>query len=874
MTRKINWLPVIIFLLFLGGTFACTDGVKSNPIIPGDSSEENELSDESTEDPYIEEEQEDEDEAVTPADEDDNTAETEDDSLDDTEEGVDTDATDTEENDAEEEEEIELTCDGVQPRNCFPPNGTPGESGYLCVGSQRVRYEHTFTAAPDCIPKCVLAGTEVCPGDCIDPGAGGAYCEEVPDEEVENDFEEEEFEDFDEEEIEIEAEEIESEGEGEEETEPEAEEIEVEEEIERDADETTWVCPIDVFDAEANNQYQSQASWIDPGEYEDLSICLSDIDWFSFEVGADKVVTVKITYTYSFGDLSLAVRDDSNSILLASNTTENFEEISYETTWASTAYVMVRGQGSGVRNLYSLYVTIEDPQQPDEEEFEEETWEDEEEEESEIELADVEEEEYVPACLDDPYEPSSLEDPAELHAGLFQDLILCEDDSDYYSIVLDDRDEVEVSFTSEMYGHIRICLIPVNPVQMRCFNQDTFEGSVSYTVPLNEGGQHIIYVTHRSLWTGWRSPYSINVHVTPYGGCTNDEYEPNNLPEDATTGLVDTAISLQFCPWDADIFSYHLDQGETIRADLTFQQEDGNIDLRLVNANGEEVKRSDSTSDNEVLVYTAETAGDYLLYAYILSNYATSGTLYVAKGFDAICAEDGYEDNDSTVQAIVMEQGTIEMTICPDDEDWLALDLADNEHVEAYIRYDVGDEPMITHFLNTSLFSVQNPISMDGGVYFDKVVNPGGRHYLKFAPPPITPREVAYSVEIKRCREDIYEDNDSSSRPTIAPMGVTSNLYICPEDEDWFAIPVSSSDWGGQLPRLTIYVTFIHAMGDLDIYLYDGYDNVILSSTSRSNNEHIIYDVEAFAYYYLQVVGANQEVGNEYELELWLSDSP
>ena len=870
MKREFYGLQPLFILLVLGLLAACSDDVKSNPILPGDGSEESETDLIDTEDGAETADEGEENDTVIPADEDEN-ADMDADILEEIETDDDADLDSEEEI---EEEEAEPNCDGVQPRNCFPPDGVPGESGYICVGSQLVRYEHSFSAPPDCIPKCLNAGVEACAGECVDPGGGGAYCEEVPDEEWEDDFEEEEAEEILESEEESEIEADEADEFEDEETEEEAEELEIEREIDRDPDETTWVCPMDAFDANASNQYQSVASVIDPGEYTNLSICSGDIDWFAVDVEADKVVTVTVSYAYSFGDLSLVVRDDTHSVMLVGNTAEDFEEISYETVLASTTYIMVRGQGTGVENLYTLGVMVEDPPQPDEEEFEEELEEEEEEAEPEEDIMEIEEADLTPACLDDPYEPSSQDDPAALPSGALQDLVLCEEDTDYYAIELEERDEIKVEFTSELYGHIRICLIPVNPVQMRCFNQESFEGSVAYTVPVGEAGEHIVYVNHRSLWTNWRSPYSLNVQVTPYGGCTNDDYEPNNIPEEASVGVVETPLSLAFCPWDTDIFSYHLDQGEIIRADLTFQHADGNIDLRLTDTDGVELKRSDSISDNEVLVYKAESAGDYLLYAYVLSNYAASAVLYVEKGFEDICEEDGMEDNDSTVQAIPFEQGTVAMTICPDDEDWLSLDLADNEHIEAYIRFDVGEEAMITHFLDSSLFAVQNPISMEGGVYFDKVVSSGGRYYLKFAPPPITPREVAYSVEVKRCREDIYEDNDSSYRATIAPLGTTSDLYICPEDEDWFAIPISSDDWGGELPRLTIYVTFVHQLGDLDIYLYDGYGHVILSSTSRSNNEHILYDVENFAYYYLRVVGANGNVGNRYDLELWLSEQP
>ena len=88
--------------------------------------------------------------------------------------------------------------------------------------------------------------------------------------------------------------------------------------------------------------------------------------------------------------------------------------------------------------------------------------------------------------------------------------------------------------------------------------------------------------------------------------------------------------------------------------------------------------------------------------------------------------------------------------------------------------------------------------------------------------------------------DDALEPNDSCSTPAVLAVGGYSGLYVETTDRDFYSIDLQAGD------LLEIDATFLHADGDIDLYLYDQSScsqlgSALAWSDSVSDDESIIW---------------------------------
>ncbi|MBM73990.1 MAG: hypothetical protein CMK59_01210 [Proteobacteria bacterium] len=113
--------------------------------------------------------------------------------------------------------------------------------------------------------------------------------------------------------------------------------------------------------------------------------------------------------------------------------------------------------------------------------------------------------------------------------------------------------------------------------------------------------------------------------------------------------------------------------------------------------------------------------------------------------------------------------------------------------------------------------------------------------------------------------DDGFEENDDASSAAALTAGSHTGLQICYADEDWFSIQGTAGE------RLNIDATFIHAQGDIDIYLYDANntEDFLVPSSSVNDNESIEYIVETTGTYLIKArYFTNDENNNSYDLSV------
>jgi subtilisin-like proprotein convertase family protein len=112
---------------------------------------------------------------------------------------------------------------------------------------------------------------------------------------------------------------------------------------------------------------------------------------------------------------------------------------------------------------------------------------------------------------------------------------------------------------------------------------------------------------------------------------------------------------------------------------------------------------------------------------------------------------------------------------------------------------------------------------------------------------------------------DHLEPNNSFAEPTeYGPVGyrLEPGLSIHSGiDEDYFQFAALEDG------EFEAHIKFTHSLGDLDMYVYDGAQNLIYAATSDTDNETAQWSVVGGQNYFVRVVGDNGET-NGYDLEL------
>jgi len=105
-------------------------------------------------------------------------------------------------------------------------------------------------------------------------------------------------------------------------------------------------------------------------------------------------------------------------------------------------------------------------------------------------------------------------------------------------------------------------------------------------------------------------------------GCQDDAYEPNDFPVNVPTVTAGT-YDMELCPCRDDWFAFQVAMGDRIHAVIDFSSEQIDIDAKLFLSGPDgsgisepAVDSSTSTSDQEVIDYTAAMAGVYFLRVY------------------------------------------------------------------------------------------------------------------------------------------------------------------------------------------------------------------------------------------------------------------
>ena len=182
----------------------------------------------------------------------------------------------------------------------------------------------------------------------------------------------------------------------------------------------------------------------------------------------------------------------------------------------------------------------------------------------------------------------------------------------------------------------------------------------------------------------------VSVACSLGGVCVDDAREENDDRTTATTYTTPITNGV-ICAGDSDWYRIAATTGTRVDVTLDgFRHSAGDLDLQLVSATGAIVASSAGTTDIETAGLCVAATGS--LYARVFgydTDVAPSYALRVATMAGACCVDDPGEPDDTRTTPRTAAP-SFDGTVCPRDDDWLAVDVAAASTLTATIVFDLS----------------------------------------------------------------------------------------------------------------------------------------------------------------------------------------
>jgi hypothetical protein len=334
-------------------------------------------------------------------------------------------------------------------------------------------------------------------------------------------------------------------------------------------------------DDQEENDDRTNAALVEPTTQAGLTVCSNDEDWYAVELSAGDGLSATIFFTG--GDLDLQIVDEQGLVLASSVAVQDNEEATVASVATSGLYY-VRVYGFlGAEADYELGLTLQGG---------------------------------GAQCLDDRQEPNdSQARPRTLNGAVsLNDLHLCPSDNDWYAVSLEEREILDVSLSfSNADGDIDMEVLDPNGAVLR--QSLSVQDEERIQVRASIGGTYFIRVF--SILEDVDNAYSMILDVLPPETCLDDDFETNDIQDDAASINEGFYLGLGLCKPDgeaeSDWYAIFLSELDILSVTLLFEHDNGDLDLRLYDINGDELQDSSTFRDSEFFEHLAEFPDFYFI---------------------------------------------------------------------------------------------------------------------------------------------------------------------------------------------------------------------------------------------------------------------
>ncbi len=333
-----------------------------------------------------------------------------------------------------------------------------------------------------------------------------------------------------------------------------------------------------------------------------------------------------------------------------------------------------------------------------------------------------------------------------------------------------------------------------------------------------------------------------------------------------------------------DWFAIDVGAGQYIEIDLEYEQEDGNLDVILLRADGSEVVASayppDVDGGQEKIRYGVDLgARMYVQVRGAILSTNTQYSLRVNVGDAPACVEDALDPN-TRDEPMELDASNVyrNLRVCGTSPDYYKISVADNQVVRI-----TAQAPVNMGFINLALYN------MDGQLISSSDSRRGAEtlyHSTSLAEDFIVEvtivnnvGDVEYTLEWisneNQC-SDAYEPNDSCDTAVALSAGLVESLNVC-VDADYYKIHLSP------FQRLKVTATYNPSLaaGEMDIFLFGPDDCLRLidsgtegpGSTPDTVADTLEYQASRGGDYYL-LTSIFQGLHVPYTLNVEIEDGP
>lgn len=438
-------------------------------------------------------------------------------------------------------------------------------------------------------------------------------------------------------------------------------------------------------EAEPNN-VAAQATALDEGRRQGLTLCPEDVDLYRVPLGIGQSLTVLVSYTASNGALLARALGPEGQEIARDDTPQDDAIL---TVAASDRPTEVYLEITGEPNTYDLILDLDFDSGED-------------------------------GCQDI-FEPNNTLEEATRVEDLpleASNLRVCQGEADIYALELSEGDKLTAwARFVHSAGDIDISLRDAEGATVARSDSLTDDESLS-EVQIRADGTYYLYVT---LYQGQSQSYDLELSVEGSQPmvCQDDSFEPNNSIEEASPFSVGRYPGLQLCAGQEDYYAVFVERGVQITSEIRFTHSaSADLDLELLGPmEGEVLATSNSTSDNERVQATAQQSGVHVLR---VQGYQGSQAPYSM--VLSVCQNDAQDPNDSPEDATPLISGTLtDLVICPQEEDWFRVSLRSGELLGIDLRAsNLEDLEMILYASNGERV-LQEAQQDSGGLFFSYV---------------------------------------------------------------------------------------------------------------------------------------------------------
>jgi len=358
-----------------------------------------------------------------------------------------------------------------------------------------------------------------------------------------------------------------------------------------------FTCSGDVYEP---NDDAAEAGATANGFYGGLTVCEDVFDWYAFTVSAGDIIRVDIDFSHAEGDLDLYIHDTVGSTVASAISTSDNESLLYTVATGGVHYAevaLLSDDGPQPGNRYDLDLTA-----------------------------------YSATCPTDFTEPNDTDSTADgIEPPGYQNMYVCSDD-DWYSVNAPSGIELEVQLSFDHdEGDIDVFLYDAGLGLLESGETSDDDEEV-FADTTSAGTYYVQVVLFSDTGPAVGNVYDLTISGPVTSTCPSDFLEPNDsLATARPTGLTDLNTNWA-CSGDDDYYSAYLFAGETLDVLVEFYDDEGDIDIALLDSTGAPLQTSETSDDEETVFYTATETGFVYLQVYLFADAGiTPGSPYITE---------------------------------------------------------------------------------------------------------------------------------------------------------------------------------------------------------------------------------------------------